>query len=219
MAHDAVARFGERWAVPQLLLRYSMIGNVALLVVALLLGAMVWSAQYRLTHLAPMFVAVYPDGRTEAMPTRSVAWNEPNVLRYFLAEFSGHYLRRMKETVAEDYPRSLLFFHPGIRDTVLRSAHDDPAMRFIANRAADEVDIRVVTVRLDQIETPPYRASVDFEELVYPLGAIAPAVTTKKTMHLVFRRDTLPQAALEVNPLGVQFTALPRFDDGFWASR
>src|SRR6185503_10486400 len=78
--------------------------------------------------------------------------------------------------------------------------------RFLTS-GGEEIDVRVKNVTLEDLRQPPYRASVEFDQ-VY----LSPATRTEVrretyVAHLVFvMDDQVDNARIPINPLGVTIT-------------
>jgi hypothetical protein len=122
---------------------------------------------------------------------------------------------RMRATVKERYAESLFFLDAGLADaTIARTQRDQSIQDFLAG-TADEVEIRVRNVTLDDLREPPYRASVDFEKVYYSLGNRQEHKCETFVAQLQFvLRDQIPNAMVLVNPLGLTITYF-RVDQAF----
>ena len=92
-------------------------------------------------------------------------------LKYFLMQFVTQHFARMRATVKERYAESLYFL-----DAALGGRHHGRSQRqhqtietFLAG-SGDEIDVQVKNVTLDDLTTPPYKATVDFEKVYYAPG-------------------------------------------------
>jgi type IV secretory pathway component VirB8 len=92
---------------------------------------------------------------------------------------------------------------------------DDTVHKFLANPSSPEVDIQVEKVTLDDMQNPPYRASVDFYQIEY---APADHSVLRKTLHtanfVLLFKDEVPNDLIPVNPLGMTITYF-RQDEAF----
>jgi type IV secretory pathway TrbF-like protein len=189
------------------------IGLLTLVVIAL-----VWALNTAVGFAAnnrPMIVRVDTVGRAEAITYDEASVYKPQApeLRYFLTRFVTLHYGRLRGTIARDYSDSLFFLAGPLGDSLMaaggRTAVDD----FVANPSANEVDIEVRQVTLTDLSIPPYQASVDFVATEY---AAANRTTRKQqtfTAQVAFTlRESVPNAYVRVNPLGLQITQLQVYE-------
>jgi len=89
--------------------------------------------------------------------------------RYFLSQFCNLYYRRNRYTIQDDFSKSLYFLDSSLQ-TAFSDAYrkDDIIKRFITNTGGPpEVDVDVKKVALEEMQTPPFRARVDFYMVYY----------------------------------------------------
>ena len=71
----------------------------------------------------------------------------------------------------------------------------------------DEIEVQVRNVTLDELSTPPYRATVDFEKVYYAPGSRQEKKRETFVAQVTFvLRDQIPNAMVLVNPLGLTIT-------------
>ena len=86
--------------------------------------------------------------------------------------------------------------------------------RFLTG-TSDEIEIEVKNVTLHEVREPPYRASVEFDRVYYPIGNRLESRRERCVAQLTFIvRDQVPNAAIPVNPLGLTVTYV-RVDQAF----
>jgi len=136
-------------------------------------------------------------------------------LKYFLTQFITKHFARMRSTVKERYAESLYFLDAALADaTIARTQRDQDIQTFLAG-TTDEVEIRVRNVTLDELREPPYKATVDFEQVFYSLGNQQEHKRETFAAQLTFvLRDQVPNAMVLVNPLGLTITYF-RVDQAF----
>jgi hypothetical protein len=78
------------------------------------------------------------------------------------------YYRRNRYTIQDDFSKSLYFLDGKLADGILDAYRkDDIIKKFITNTAAPEIDVDVKKVALEEMQTPPFRARVDFYMVYY----------------------------------------------------
>ena len=86
---------------------------------------------------------------------------------------------------------------------------------FLTNPAGDEIEIDVKNVTFAELNTPPYKASVDFDKRYVAPGTRQERKRETYVAHIDFTlRETVPNAFVRVNPLGLQITYF-RVDQAF----
>jgi VirB8 protein len=92
---------------------------------------------------------------------------------------------------------------------VLRMPRSRPTRRIESFLTGDgaQIEVAVKNVAIEDMRTPPYKATVDFERVYYNNGDSAELKREKYTAHFVFVvKDVIPNAMIPVNPLGLTIT-------------
>jgi len=98
--------------------------------------------------------------------------------------------------------------------TIAQDQHDQAIENFLKG-SADEVDIHVKNVTLDDLTTSPYKASVEFEKIYSGLGNRLERARETYVAQITFvLRDQVPNTMVLVNPLGLTITYV-RVDQAF----
>jgi type IV secretory pathway TrbF-like protein len=197
--------------------------KITLLVVAITAVGLVvlnFRTQAKYATIRPLVIRIDDVGRAEAVAYDAATYRpQAPELRYFLTRFIVTHFSRLRATIQRDYPDSLFFLTPALADATI--AHNDHT-RFIESfltNADDEVDVDVKNVSLADLNTSPYKASVDFEQRYYAPGTRQERKRERNVAHLDFVvRDGVPNAFIRVNPLGVQVTYF-RVDQAFEETR
>ena len=72
--------------------------------------------------------------------------------------------------------------------------------------SAEEIDIEVTNVSIEDLRKPPYKATVDFEKVYYAANHTE-IRREKYVAHVVFTvRERVPNSMIPVNPLGLTIT-------------
>jgi hypothetical protein len=156
-------------------------------------------------------------GRAEAVQyDASVYQPQAAELRYFLTQFIVKHFSRLRATVQREYPDSLFFLEPALADaTIAQNSQSRVLETFLSNPSTDEVDIVVQNVSLSELAKPPYKASVNFQQVLY-----APGTRQERTRQTLIAQvdfvlhDDVPNEFVRVNPLGLQVTYF-RVDQAF----
>jgi type IV secretion system protein VirB5 len=194
--------------------------KVALVLVSLLavgLLALNYRTAARAAQVKPLVIRIDDVGRAEAVQYDATRYQpQAPELRYFLTQFVVKHFSRVRATVQREYPDSLLFLAPALADATI--AHDQQTRAiesFLTNPSADEVDIVVQNVSLSQISTPPFKAAVTFQKVLYSPGTRTERSRQTHVAQVDFvLRDQVPNDFVRVNPLGLQI-AYFRVDQAF----
>jgi type IV secretory pathway TrbF-like protein len=190
----------------------ALLGLAALGLVALNLRTI-----YTFQHFRPLVIRIDQLGRAEAVEYKSLEYHPGDrEAKHFLSEFCRFYYRRNRYTIQDDLTKSLYFLEGKLaNDMMEQHRKDDTVHKFLANPSSPQVDVQVEKVALDAMQSPPYRASVDFYQVEY---APADHSLLKKTLHtanFVFLfKDEVPNELIPVNPLGLTITYF-RQDEAF----
>ena len=86
---------------------------------------------------------------------------------------------------------------------------------FLTSPSADETEVDVKNVTFVDLSKAPYKASVDFEKVLYAPGTRQERKRETYVAQIDFAlRDVVPNAFIRVNPLGLQITYF-RVDQAF----
>jgi hypothetical protein len=119
---------------------------------------------------------------------------------------TAHY-SRMRATVRQQYAASLYFLDGRLADATIDANKKSGAIERFLTGEGDEIEVHVKNVTLEDLRQPPYRATVEFEQ-VY----LAPATRTELkretyVAHVVFvLKDHVDNARIPINPLGLTVT-------------
>lgn len=198
--------------------------RIVLVLVCLLAGGLLalnFRTQAQAARLKPLIIRIDEVGRAEAVQYDAMTYRpRAQELRYFLTQFVIKHFSRLRSTVQRDYSDSLFFLEPSLADTTMAQSERHRTLEtFLTTPSADEVDIVVHNVTLSEITTPPYQASVDFQQVRYAPGTRQERgrETSIAQIHFVLR-DHVPASFIRVNPLGLQITYV-RVDHAFEEER
>jgi hypothetical protein len=117
--------------------------------------------------------------------------------------------------VRQQYAESLYFLDGRLADATIEANKKAGTIERFLTSIRDDVDVHVRNVTLEDLRQPPYRATVDFDQ-VY-LSPATGAETRRDTYvaHLVFVLDDhVDNARIPINPLGLRITYV-REDQAF----
>lgn len=194
--------------------------KIALLLVGLVavgLVALNFRTQANYAHVKPLVIRIDEVGRAEAVAYDAATYRpQAPELRYFLTRFVATHFSRLRATVQREYPDSLFFLDSRLGDATI-AANDQTRVieTFLTNASADEIDIEVKNVTFAELGKPPYKAAVDFEMRYFAPGTRQERRRETYIAQIDFvLRDSVPNAFVRVNPLGLQITHF-RVDQAF----
>ena len=205
---DARRRYVEQYGSTLVMNRYLKIAVLVLSVVAVALVALAVQTQRTYGHVKPLVIRIDDVGHAAAVSYDSLTYTpQTPELKYFLVQFITKHYSRMRATVRQQYAESLYFLDGRLADATMDANKKSGVIeRFLAG-GGEEVDVRVKNVTLEDLRQPPYRATVEFEQV--HLAPVTRAELRRDTFvgHLVFvLRDQVDNARIPINPLGLTIT-------------
>ncbi|HWB83486.1 MAG TPA: VirB8/TrbF family protein [Bryobacteraceae bacterium] len=159
-------------------------------------------------NFKPLVIRINDVGRAEAVAYESMLYQPRDAeIRYFLIQFVTQYYARVRATVRENFSRSLFFLDGRLADATIEANKKNKTIEtFLATRG-EEIEISVSNVTIEDMRTPPYKATVDFEKTYYEPADHVETRHEKYVASFVFIvRDRVPNTLIPVNPLGLTIT-------------
>lgn len=218
---NAKRQFVEVYGSALVLNTYLKIAVVllALVAVGLVVLNLKMSTQY--ANVKPLVIRIDDVGRAEAVAYDATRYQpQPPELRYFLTQFVIKHFSRIRSTVQREYPDSLLFMEAPLAEaTIAQNDKERGIEAFVSNPSSDEVDVSVQNVSLSELSTAPFKASIDFQTVKYSPGTRQERDRRTYVAQVSFTlRDSVPNAYVRVNPLGLQIVYF-RVDEAFQEAR
>lgn len=214
---NAKRQFVELYGSSLLLNTYLKVALVLVSLLALGLLVLNFTTQARYGNLKPLVIRIDEVGRAQAVAYDATNYKpQAPELRYFLTRFVTTHFSRLRATIQRDYPDSLFFLAPDLADATI-AANDRTRIieTFLTSPSVDEVDIEVKNVSFGELETPPYKAAVDFDMQYFAPGTRQERRRETYVVQVDFLlRESVPNAFVRVNPLGLQITHF-RVDQAF----
>lgn len=160
-------------------------------------------------NFRPLVIRIDDLGRAEAINYHNLEYKPQDAeAKYFLSEFCSLYYRRNRYTIQDDFAKSLYFLDGKLADGILDTYRKDDIIRkFLTNSASPEIDVDVAKVALDGMQSPPYRAHVDFYLVYYSPSDHSELKRELYTASFVFLfKSQVPNDLIPVNPLGMTIT-------------
>jgi type IV secretion system protein VirB5 len=214
---DAKRLYLEQYGDPMVTNTYLKIALVLLSVVCVALALIDLRTIRTFQNFRPLVIRIDDLGRAEAINYHNLEYKPQDAeAKYFLSRFSALYYRRNRYTIQDDFSKSLYFLDGKLANGILDAYRkDDIIKKFITNTAAPEIDVDVKKVSLEEMQTPPFRARVDFYMVYYSPADHSELKRDLYTATFVFVfRAQVPNELIPINPLGLTITYF-REDEAF----
>ena len=206
---DAKRLYLEQYGDPMVTNTYL---KIALTLVSLIaVGLLVFDLKTIRTfeNFRPLVIRIDDLGRAEAINYHNLEYEPQDAeAKYFLSQFCALYYRRNRYTIQNDFSKALYFLDGKLADGILDAYRkDDIIKKFLMNTSAAEIDVEVKKVALEGMQTPPYKARVDFYMVYYSPADHSEIKRDLYTANFVFVfKSKVPNELIPINPLGVAIT-------------
>ena len=160
-------------------------------------------------NFRPLVIRIDDLGRAEAINYHNLEYKPQDAeAKYFLSQFCALYYRRNRYTIQNDFSKALYFLDGKLADGILDAYRkDDIIKKFLMNTSAAEIDIEVKKVALEDMQSPPFKARVDFYMVYYSPADHSEIKRDLYTANFVFVfKSKVPNELIPINPLGVAIT-------------
>jgi type IV secretory pathway component VirB8 len=215
--HDAKRLYLESYGDPMVTNTYLKIALVLVSLVALGLALVDLKTIRTFQNFRPLVIRIDDLGRAEAINYHNLEYKPQDAeAKYFLSQFCTLYYRRNRYTIQNDFSKSLYFLDGKLANGILDAFRkDDIIKKFITNTAAPEIDVDVKKVALEEMQTPPFRARVDFYMVYYSPADHSELKRDLYTANFLFVfKSQVPNELIPINPLGLSVTYF-REDEAF----
>jgi len=164
----------------------------------------------------PLVIRIDEVGRAQAISYGSLEYTPRDAeIRYFLIQFVTKHYSRRRATVREDYAESLYYLDGRLADATIQANRKNKAIETFLAGSDDEIDVAVRNVSIEDLRTPPYKATVDFEKVFYARADNLELRRERYVAHFVFVvKEHVSNSIVPVNPLGLTITYF-RQDEAF----
>ena len=215
--YDAKRLYLESCGDPMVTNTYLKIALALLSVVCVALALIDLRTIRTFQNFRPLVIRIDDLGRAEAINYHNLEYKPQDAeAKYFLSQFCTLYYRRNRYTIQDDFSKSLYFLDGKLANGILDAYRkDDIIKKFITNTAAPEIDVDVKKVALEEMQTPPFRARVDFYMVYYSPADHSELKRDLYTANFVFLfKSHVPNELIPINPLGLSVTYF-REDEAF----
>lgn len=204
----AKRQFVELYGSTAVMNTYLKIAVLTLCGVCLGLVALNVRTQRTFRDFKPLVIRINDLGRAEAVSYGSLEYRPREAeIKYFLIEFVQRHYSRMRATLRENSARSLYFLDGRLADAIIEANKKEKALESFLAGTGEEIEVSVKNVAIEDLRTPPYRATVDFEKTYFSGADRAVARREKYVANFVFVvKDNVPNTMIPVNPLGLTIT-------------
>jgi len=206
---DAKRLYLEQYGDPMVTNTYLKIALTLISLVAVGLLVLDLKTIRTFENFRPLVIRIDDLGRAEAINYHNLEYKPQDAeAKYFLSQFCALYYRRNRYTIQDDFSKALYFLDGKLADGILDAYRkDDIIKKFLMNTSAAEIDVEVKKVALEDMQTPPFKARVDFNLVYYSPADHSEIKRDLYTANFVFVfKSKVPNELIPINPLGVAIT-------------
>ena len=206
---DAKRLYLEQYGDPMVTNTYLKIALTLISLVAVGLLVLDLKTIRTFENFRPLVIRIDDLGRAEAINYHNLEYKPQDAeAKYFLSQFCALYYRRNRYTIQDDFSKALYFLDGKLADGILDAYRkDDIIKKFLMNTSAAEIDVEVKKVALEDMQTPPFKARVDFNLVYYSPSDHSEIKRDLYTANFVFVfKSKVPNELIPINPLGVAIT-------------
>jgi type IV secretory pathway TrbF-like protein len=206
---DAKRLYLEQYGDPMVTNTYLKIALTLVSLVAVGLLVLDLKTIRTFENFRPLVIRIDDLGRAEAINYHNLEYKPQDAeAKYFLSQFCALYYRRNRYTIQNDFSKALYFLDGKLADGILDAYRkDDIIKKFLINTSATEIDVEVKKVALEGMQTPPFKARVDFYMVYYSPADHREIKRDLYTANFVFVfKSKVPNELIPINPLGIAIT-------------
>ena len=206
---DAKRLYLEQYGDPMVTNTYLKIALTLVSLIAAGLLVLDWKTIRTFENFRPLVIRIDDLGRAEAINYHNLEYKPQDAeAKYFLSQFCALYYRRNRYTIQDDFSKALYFLDGKLADGILDAYRkDDIIKKFLMDTSAPEIDVEVKKVALEDMQTPPFKARVDFYLVYYSPADHSEIKRALYTANFVFVfKSKASNELIPINPLGVAIT-------------
>ena len=205
---EARRRYVEQYGSTLVMNTYLKAALVCLSAVAVGLIVLNVHTQRTFRNVKPLVIRIDDVGHAAAVSYDSLTYTpQAPELKYFLVQFVTKHYSRMRATVRQQYAESLYFLDGRLADATIEANKKSGTIERFLTGGGEEIDVRVKNVTLDDLRQPPFRATVDFDQVSLTPATRAEVTRDAYVAHVVFvLQDQVDNARIPINPLGLTIT-------------
>jgi hypothetical protein len=188
--HDAKRLYLESCGDPMVTNTYLKIALVLLCLITVTLALVDLRTIRTFENFRPLVIRIDDLGRAEAINYHNFEYKPQDAETKY---------------IQNDFAKSLYFLDGKLANGILDAYRkDDIVRKFLTNTAAPEIDVDVKKVALEELQTPPFRARVDFYLVYYSPADHGELKRDLYTANFVFNfQSRVPNDLIPINPLGL----------------
>ena len=215
---DAKRQYVELFGSALVMNTYLKIALVCVSIIAVGLLLLNFRTQGKYANVKPLVIRIDEVGRAQAVQYDTLTYTpqgQAPELKYFLVQFVTKHFARMRATVKQQYAESLYFLDAPLADATIAQDQRDHLIDGFLTGTADETEIHVRNVTLDDLKAAPYKAVVEFDKAALGAGNRQERSRDTYVAQITFvLRGQIQNAVIPVNPLGLTITYF-RVDQAF----
>ena len=201
-------RYVEQYGSTLVVNRYLKVALLGLTAVAVGLIVLNLQTERTFRHFKPLVIRIDDVGRATAVDYAALAYTpQAPELKYFLVQFVTKHYSRIRATVRQQYAESLYFLDGRLADATIEANKKAGTIERFLTSGSEEIDVHVRNVTLEDLRQPPYRATVEFDQVYLSPATHLETHRATYVAHLVFvMDDQVDNARIPINPLGLTIT-------------
>src|SRR5437764_8777969 len=206
---DAKRLYLEQYGDPMVTNTYLKIALTLACLIAAGLVVLDWKTIRTFQNFRPLVIRIDELGRAEAINYHNLEYQPQDAeAKYFLSQFCRLYYRRNRYTIQDDFSRALYFLDGKLASGILDAYRkDDIIKKFLMNTSTSEIDVEVKKVALEDMQTPPFKARVDFNLVYYSPADHSEIKRDLYTANFVFVfKSKVPNELIPINHLAIAIT-------------
>jgi len=198
----------ERVAVFAVHNRFLRLALAAAAVVIVTLGLAMHKVVQTYANVKPLVIRVNELGQASATQYVGLEYQPREAeIRYFLTNFVVDHYSRVRATRREAFQRQLYFMDAGHSRAAMEQESKEHSIPKFLSGSDDEVEIHVSNVAIQNLETQPFKASVQFEKVFLVAADHRELKRERYVAQFVFiTLETVPNSFITTNPLGLVVT-------------
>jgi type IV secretory pathway TrbF-like protein len=206
--NDAKQQYMEQFGSALVTNMYLRIAVLCLSVVSV--GALILNFRTYSTfkNFKPLIIRINDVGRAEPVEYSTLEYRpQAPEIKYFLTQFVHDHYSRNRATVRDDFSRSLFFLDSRLAASRMDQNRKTKEIEGFIVGANEDIEVKVQNILLQDLRSPPFRATVDFDK-IYFSGRDRTEVRREKYVgSFVFLfRESVPNSMIPINPLGLTIT-------------
>ena len=156
----------------------------------------------------PIVIRIDDVGRAQAVNYDTMVYRpQAPEIRYFLTRFVHDHYSRNRQTLRDDFARSLFFLDSKLAAARMEENRKTKAIETYIVSGNEDIEVSVKNIVLQDLRTAPFRAAVDFDKIYLSDSDRSELRREKYVASFEFKfRDNVPNELIPVNPLGLTIT-------------